>query len=82
MFQCSSCKYVHYCGKDCQKKDWDIHKTECKKFAAANSSKTISKLNDEMIRIYLRVLIKSLDSQDKLSDELGLKTLDTLMDRN
>jgi hypothetical protein len=59
-----------------------MHKTECKKFAAANSTKTISKLNDEMVRIYLRILIKVLDSQDKISDEMNLKTLDTLMDRN
>ena len=30
---CSACKYVFYCGRDCQKKDWNSHKEDCKAFA-------------------------------------------------
>jgi hypothetical protein len=26
---CSRCKVVHYCGKECQKKDWRLHKRVC-----------------------------------------------------
>ena len=26
---CSGCKKVHYCGKDCQKAHWKVHKKEC-----------------------------------------------------
>ena len=26
---CVQCRYVHYCGKACQKKAWRIHKHEC-----------------------------------------------------
>jgi len=26
---CSRCKFIFYCGKDCQKKDWKLHKNEC-----------------------------------------------------
>ncbi|KAJ7612725.1 hypothetical protein FB45DRAFT_1117295, partial [Roridomyces roridus] len=27
--RCSTCKTVHYCGTECQKKDWKTHKKEC-----------------------------------------------------
>jgi len=30
LFKCSNCKYVSYCGKACQVRDWSIHKIECK----------------------------------------------------
>lgn len=28
--KCSRCKNVYYCSRECQKKDWKFHKTECK----------------------------------------------------
>jgi hypothetical protein len=31
LFDCSRCKTVAYCGKDCQKLDWKTHKHECAK---------------------------------------------------
>jgi len=27
--KCSRCDAVHYCGKECQKKDWKVHKHNC-----------------------------------------------------
>jgi len=30
-FNCSSCKLIYYCNKDCQKKSWFIHKNHCKR---------------------------------------------------
>jgi len=27
--RCSKCKSISYCGKDCQYKDWERHRTEC-----------------------------------------------------
>ena len=30
LHKCSKCKFVYYCGVTCQKKDWSIHKRECK----------------------------------------------------
>ena len=29
--RCSKCKKVFYCGKECQARDWPIHKKECGK---------------------------------------------------
>ncbi len=31
MSQCSACKAVHYCSRECQKKNWALHKKVCKK---------------------------------------------------
>ncbi|KAL3280384.1 hypothetical protein HHI36_017871 [Cryptolaemus montrouzieri] len=28
--KCTSCKYVYYCDKVCQKEAWPVHKAECK----------------------------------------------------
>ena len=28
--QCTGCKVTYYCNTDCQKKDWSLHKTDCK----------------------------------------------------
>ena len=30
-FKCSDCKAVYFCGKECQKKCWRIHKKHCKR---------------------------------------------------
>lgn len=27
---CSGCKVTYYCSRECQKKDWSMHKRECK----------------------------------------------------
>ena len=29
---CSKCSFARYCNKDCQKKDWDLHKFFCASF--------------------------------------------------
>ena len=29
LFKCSRCKDVYYCSKECQKKDWKLHKIIC-----------------------------------------------------
>ena len=27
---CSRCRLIYYCGVECQKKDWPLHKLKCK----------------------------------------------------
>ena len=29
--RCSGCKRVYYCGRECQRKDWAVHKLVCGK---------------------------------------------------
>ncbi|KAH8833248.1 hypothetical protein DL96DRAFT_717367 [Flagelloscypha sp. PMI_526] len=29
LLKCAKCKAVSYCGKECQKKDWKVHKNQC-----------------------------------------------------
>ena len=31
------CKTVHYCNKECQKKDWKLHKKNCPPFAIGDA---------------------------------------------
>jgi hypothetical protein len=28
-FKCTRCQLLHYCSKECQAKDWTLHKYEC-----------------------------------------------------
>ncbi|KRT79564.1 hypothetical protein AMK59_8131 [Oryctes borbonicus] len=30
LLKCSNCHYVYYCGKDCQREGWSLHRGECK----------------------------------------------------
>jgi len=34
--QCSKCKTVKYCSRECQKEDWKVHKTICSTSVASN----------------------------------------------
>ncbi|EPQ55151.1 hypothetical protein GLOTRDRAFT_111140 [Gloeophyllum trabeum ATCC 11539] len=38
---CSSCKYVSYCGRDCQTADWQNHKAKCKEETAKGKDEEI-----------------------------------------
>jgi hypothetical protein len=58
LFQCSRCKYMHYCDVQCQTMDWELHKIECKKFSMSINKNNMKMLNDEMTRMFLRLLIK------------------------
>jgi len=31
LLQCSGCKFMHYCSKECSVSDWSRHKPECKR---------------------------------------------------
>ncbi|KAJ7150684.1 hypothetical protein C8R46DRAFT_1008177 [Mycena filopes] len=38
--RCSGCKIIRYCGKDCQRFDWPIHKLDCKSLAKTGKPRT------------------------------------------
>ena len=40
--KCSACASVTYCSASCQKKDWSIHKRNCKQLKAAQSSSQLA----------------------------------------
>lgn len=39
--RCAACKNVYYCSKECQKKDWFLHKTQC--------GETLEKVSDFIV---------------------------------
>jgi len=43
---CSKCKSINYCGKECQKLHWPVHKTFCGKVAASTSDKYVKIVDD------------------------------------
>ena len=48
--KCSLCKMVFYCDQDCQKSDWENHKTRCCEFAEARADrKRIASKFEELI---------------------------------
>jgi len=39
LHRCTGCKFVQYCGRECQKKDWKEHKKLCESFATLPTPK-------------------------------------------
>jgi hypothetical protein len=50
---------MHYCGGECQRRDWLVHKLECKAYAAMRQLDRLAELDDDMARLFMRVLIKA-----------------------
>lgn len=53
---CSSCKTVWYCSATCQRKEWSIHKHECKTLVTLMEEK--QRTLTPSLRLMLRLLIK------------------------
>ncbi len=52
--KCAGCKYVYYCGRDCQRESWrDIHKGECLYLRAI-----APKVPTDTVRLIARIIIK------------------------
>lgn len=39
--RCSRCKVVFYCGEDCQRQHWSVHKTQCRQFSPPQEENTL-----------------------------------------
>lgn len=73
---------MHYCSQNCQRVDWLVaHKYECASLKKLSEANRISVVDDDLVRLLMRVLIRAKNGGSALGDEAGLKTLDSLMDR-
>jgi len=52
---CSRCKFIFYCGKDCQKRDWKLHKNECMRIVEMDPN-LVGKLINQFTRIMARAI--------------------------
>ena len=79
---------MHYCSTQCQQTDWTLHKHECKPLAALVSNQPTvgiaglkKSLENDQTRLFLRILIKLKEKESTQTDDAGLKTFESLMDR-
>ena len=46
LLNCSQCKLVKYCGRQCQREDWPSHKAICKKSVTKQEAQTPMVIED------------------------------------
>lgn len=68
--QCTRCKSIRYCSRDCQAKDWPIHQLECP--CLVEHQKKRSEIPPTFIRLVARLMIKK---------QLNPNDYQTFMDR-
>ncbi len=62
LLRCKNCKFIYYCGKKCQRKDWKEHKKVCEVYKAGNEcgenesiEEIISKIDPEIMANFMSV---------------------------
>jgi hypothetical protein len=48
--RCSGCSVAYYCGSICQRKDWSMHKKECREPLAYNASEYCTRIMTRMVK--------------------------------
>ncbi|GMS99559.1 hypothetical protein PENTCL1PPCAC_21734, partial [Pristionchus entomophagus] len=71
---CRGCHKVYYCGAQCQKNDWKLHKAECKFLSAA------SEVPLDLVRMIARLLIRRQRGDHDNFTAFNGRTFDDLMD--
>ncbi|KAH3745734.1 hypothetical protein Pelo_12860 [Pelomyxa schiedti] len=72
MKRCSACKIATYCGKECQKLDWQHHKLICKRLPAAQKIERARNLACGFIKEHHKEALKSIHA----AGTNGIVTLD------
>jgi SET and MYND domain-containing protein len=62
---CGSCFILHYCNRDCQRKDWSIHKKECAGFLKCKPSRP-----DATVRVICRAIYMDQLNKSDLMNQL------------
>ncbi|CAK9167275.1 unnamed protein product [Ilex paraguariensis] len=54
--KCSACQVVWYCGRTCQKSDWNLHRLECQLYSKLDKDrrKSLTPSVRLMVKVYLR----------------------------
>lgn len=73
MLKCGVCATLFYCSTDCQKKDWPIHKQECKRYGVITKQKGF-KITSDFILLVRAFLLHRSDKgvAEKLNDMLDI----------
>ncbi|GMT33055.1 hypothetical protein PFISCL1PPCAC_24352, partial [Pristionchus fissidentatus] len=72
--RCVKCKILYYCGPECQKRDWKLHKEECK--FMASFSRAIPSAN---VRLMARLLIRRKKGDETKVKAFNGRTFEDLM---
>ncbi|GFH58476.1 hypothetical protein CTEN210_14952 [Chaetoceros tenuissimus] len=73
---CARCKFVPYCSKECQVKDWKDHKADCKKFQNEEYKKD-KKFNRKFFTKHQNLITEKVKAA---SVETGLETTELFID--
>ena len=69
-FNCGKCLSIKYCSKECQIKDWSIHKISCKKSEPVkNSSASSSTVGDSSRMIEIVVVEGEIAKSERISEK-------------
>lgn len=85
--QCTQCKEVKYCSKECQVKDWKEHKFECSIMYSINCAKKSPIKQIEIFQNDIKKNKKKINGVKKLTElqmefqKTAIKHSNTLMDR-
>ncbi|EOY16201.1 Histone-lysine N-methyltransferase ASHR1 [Theobroma cacao] len=64
LLRCASCNIVWYCGAECQRLDWKLHKVECR--AISRLEKKWQELVTPEIRLLVKLFIRTKLQRDKV----------------